>query len=100
MAVSHGFSFSGGEELSKMGATWFITYAYAEQIDLTEVRWQKSKTYASRASMYNRTRQYHHDWYVEITKMSDKKLETNQIGVCAAEAKSMAQKLICSQRAE
>ena len=92
--MSHAFSFDGGKELSRIGATWFITYAYAEKIDPTERRWLNSATHASRASNYKQAAQWHQYWYTEVTKMSESRLNKNEIGVSGVEAKKMAHKLV------
>ena len=31
--ANHHFSFAGGELLSKIGAAWFVSYAYYDKID-------------------------------------------------------------------
>lgn len=45
-------------------------------------------------SVYTRTSEYHEFWLNEISKMKDKLLNTNSIGLKAYEIKLMAEKLL------
>ena len=92
--ATHNFSFDGGEILSKMGATWFVSYAYYEKIDRTHKNWSKVSTAHSRISRYNQGRNYHVSWLNEVIKMNHKNLNTNTIGLDATTVKEMAQKLL------
>ena len=55
MAKCHPFNFDGGEELSHMGATWFVSFAYYAYVDSTHRVWENVKTYISRRSIFYRT---------------------------------------------
>ena len=35
----HTFSFLGGEDLTTMGATWFVSYAYYKYVDSSHKNW-------------------------------------------------------------
>lgn len=59
MAKGHEFNFRGGEILTGMGATWFVSYAYYENIDNNHINWKKVKTYSNRKSTYYKSREYH-----------------------------------------
>ena len=52
MAKCHPFNFDGGEELSHMGATWFVSFAYYTYVDRTHKVWENVKTYVSRRSIF------------------------------------------------
>jgi len=90
----HEFTFPGGEILTGMGATWFVSYAYYEKIDLTHKNWQKVTTYKNRISCYKRGRQYHEYWLHEILCMADDNLKKNKLGLSPSETKAMAKKLL------
>lgn len=92
--ATHSFSFEGGEILSKMGATWFVSYAYYEKIDSLHKNWGVVSTASSRIFRYNQGRCYHKAWLEEVTKMNPKNLNTNTIGLAAVTVKEMAQELL------
>lgn len=92
--VSHGFPFEGGEILTYMGATWFVSYAYYDHLDRTQKNWDKVKTARSRINNYNKSRQYHKDWLKHVLTMSDKNLSKNTIGLTPYETKQMASKIL------
>ena len=52
--ANHNFSFAGGDILSKMGATWFVSYAYYDRVDKNHRNWDRVSTAASRTSRYMR----------------------------------------------
>lgn len=37
--AAHNFNFEGGDILTGMGASWFVSYAYYEKIDRTHRNW-------------------------------------------------------------
>ena len=41
----HSFAFEGGEDLTTMGATWFVSYCYYDKIDPTHKNWKKVETH-------------------------------------------------------
>jgi hypothetical protein len=91
---NHNFNFDGGEELTTMGATWFVSYAYYTFIDNTHTNWQMVKTYSKRASVFERTGRYHRYWLEEVLEMDDDRLNTNMINVKAQCTKEMARELL------
>ncbi len=97
--MSHAFSFEGGEYLTVMGATWFVSYCYYNHINKAHKNWNLVKTSSSRASVYGRTKNYHKFWLTEILKMDDSKLNSNTICLNASETKRMAKELLkyCSE---
>lgn len=87
----HQFDFEGGRDLTSMGATWFVSYAYYDHIDRTHDNWKK---YARRASVYERTRRYHKDWLERILKMNPKNLAKNTIGLTPDQTMKMAREAL------
>ena len=95
MAALHAFNFDGGEALSKMGATWFVSYAYYDKIDSTYDKCnQLEKTINNRRNVYNKTTQYHKFWLSKILTMNDTKLSKNKINVPSSKTKAMAELLL------
>ena len=94
MAKAHPFNFWGGEELSHIGATWFVSYAYYDKIDSNHKAWLGVKTAFSRASVYRRTEKYHEFWLEQVLKMDDLNLNKNTLKLHAQTTKRMAQILL------
>jgi len=92
--AAHHFTFEGGEILSKMGASWFVSYAYYEMIDRNHENWARVATTQTRLSKYNKGRPYHKTWLKEVITMDPAKLNRNTIGLEAAQTKAMARKLL------
>ena len=92
--ASHNFAFEGGEILTGMGASWFVSYAYYEKVDSTHKNWAKVSTTQSRLSRYNKGRKYHKAWLNEVLVMNPVNLNKNTIGRDAAQTKSMAKAVL------
>ena len=92
--TNHDFNFEGGEYLTKMGASWFISYMYYKKIDNKHSNWRNVKTAENRISMFNKTLQYHKFWLEQIIKMDVIKLSTNIIGLSGTEVVRMASELL------
>ena len=88
------FNFEGGEYLTKIGASWFVSYSYYFYIDKQHKNWDKITTSQFRINVFNRTKEFHKIWLEQITVMNDKKLNVNTIGLEATEIKQMAAKLL------
>ena len=67
--ANHNFSFAGGDILSKMGATWFVSYAYYDRVDKNHRNWDRVSTAASRTSRYIAGIPYHKEWLQEVLVM-------------------------------
>lgn len=93
---SHPFDFDGGSELSTMGVAWFVSYTFYTHIDKTHVKWKIVETYPNRASVFNRTSEYHKFWLEKVEEMDDGRLNTNTIGLSAARVKEMAKELLAT----
>ncbi len=91
---NYDFSFQREDFLRKIGATWFVSYAYHEHIDKQHRNWEKVSTLPLRTSYYSKTRQYHAGWLRHIEFMSDAKLARNTLGLTAVEVKEMAHKVL------
>lgn len=90
----HGFSFAGGEILTEIGATWFVSYAYFERIDKTHNNWERVNTKYYRITNYHKGTKYHRDWLVEVLSMNPDALNKNTIGIEANQTKKMAKILL------
>jgi hypothetical protein len=91
---SHAFNFAGGDQLSTMGATWFVSYAYYTYVDKKHTNWQLVETYPNRISVFNRTDEYHRFWLEKVLEMDNDRLNTNEIKLKADRTKEMARKLL------
>jgi hypothetical protein len=94
----HAFNFEGGEELRRMGATWFVSYSYYTSLDSTHRNWNQITTIQLRTSYFNRSTQLHRYWLQEVLNMSDTRLEKNEIGLTGAEVKRMARLLVAGAK--
>ena len=92
---NHTFSFDGGEILSKMGASWFVSRAYYDRVDENHRNWDRVSTASSRTSRYVSARCYHKAWLEEVLAMKDERLNKNTIGLDAWEVKTMAKEILC-----
>ena len=90
---NHTFNFPGGDILSKMGASWFISYFYYLKVDKSHDNWKRNKTCRSRINNFQKSKVFHNSFVREILNMSDAKLATNKIGLSAKEVKTMAKAL-------
>jgi hypothetical protein len=89
----HDFNFEGGNYLTRMGATWFVSYSYYCDIDKSHKNWKKV-SHQSRISIFNRTGNYHKFWLEQILCMNDRRLNTNTIDLDAKKTKEMAKILL------
>lgn len=92
--ANHNFSFAGGDILSKMGATWFVSYAYHDRVDKNHRNWERVSTAASRMSRYNAGIPCHKEWLQEVLVMKDENLSKNTIGLDARQVKAMAKEIL------
>ena len=88
--TSHGFNFYGGDILSDMGATWFVSYAYYTYVDKTHQAWKRTTTAKIRIKKYESSFSYHRYWLDKVQQMEDQRLATNRIGLMPEEIKRMA----------
>jgi len=93
MTKRHNFNFDGGEHLTTMGATWFVSYSYHLQ-NKEHMNWKKVKTYNNRMNVFNRTNKYHKFWLQQVVSMDNDRLNTNKLGLDAEQVKQMAKTLL------
>lgn len=86
----HSFDFEGGEQLTTIGATFFVSYLYHQHVDSTHRNWNSIKTQKSRISTINRSESYHLVWLSYISNMSDTNLNKNTLGLDGVTVKKMA----------
>ena len=91
---NHIFSFVGGDMLAKMGAWWFVSYSYYLHKDKTHRNWSFVKTEATRRSVFNRSKEYHVYWLVEVLHMERLDAQGNSGNLNAREIKRMAEELL------
>ena len=92
--ANHNFSFAGSDILSKMGATWFVSYAYYDRVDKNHRNWDRVSTATSRTSRYIAGIPYHKEWLQEVLVMKDENLSKNTIGLDARQVKAMAKEIL------
>jgi len=90
----HPFNFEGGLELSRIGASWFVSYLYHIIIDKSHLNWNRIATVDYRKSVFNKTEKYYKYWLGKVLEMDNKRLNTNKIGVKTEQTKEMARKLL------
>ena len=90
----HPFFFEGGEELTTMGAAWFVSYCWYEKVDCAHTNWKNVSTYLNRLSVYKRTRSYHTYWLKQIVNMSENNLNSNTIGLSGHRLIAMANEVL------
>jgi hypothetical protein len=94
----HTFSFNGGDLLTSIGVTFFISYLYYLQFDRTHRNWESVATRQSRISTIDRSKQYHQEWLERVDSMSEAKLNTNSLGLKGSAVKMMARAIIKKQQ--
>ena len=92
--AAHNFSFEGGEILTGMGASWFVSYAYYQHIDKEHSNWARVATTQPRISKYNKGKPYHKTWLKEVVNMNPANLNKNTIELSSTEIKKMARELL------
>jgi hypothetical protein len=90
----HVFSFEGGEQLTTIGATFFVSYLYSQHVDSTHRNWDSIKTKTSRISTINRSVQHHRTWLEHIVRMNDANLSKNTLGLNGTAVKKMAEAVL------
>lgn len=90
----HAFRFEGGEYLTTMGASWFVSYTYHLYIDNKHNNWESASNLQSRMSAFSKSKKYYCSFLSEIVKMNANRLQTNSIGLAGFEVKQMAEKVL------
>lgn len=93
----HAYRFEGGDLLTKMGASWFVSYTYYMRKDRKHKNWAKihaKRNLKNRISHFMPSTLYHRFWLCKIHNMDDAHLNTNKIGLTAPQVKQMAHELL------
>ncbi len=92
----HAFNFPGGEQLTSIGASFFVSYLYSEHVDSTHCRWKsiETKSKSSRVRTIIRSEQHHCSWLERVDQMSDANLSKNALGLGGTEVKVMARAIL------
>lgn len=99
MATNHGFNCEAGDILSKISASFLVSYLYCKKIDETHDAWKKyeltDKSFSSRISKINNNEEHQKAWLEHIAlKCSEARLNRNTIGLTGAQVKEMAKELL------
>ncbi len=92
--TQHSFSFEYGDILSKIGATWYTSYAYYKHCDQCHESFKKVMTWQSRASQYKNNIKLEKYFIMQIAAMSAEKLSTNTLGINGTEVLRMAREVL------
>jgi hypothetical protein len=90
----HTFTFQGGEELTTMGASWFVSYCYYKKIKPTHLNWRKPSTSTNRISVFGRTQNMHKFYLERVLEMDITNLNKNRIDLSGIQIKEMAKELL------
>ena len=91
----HVFQFSGGEDLTTMGATWFVSFYFYKEIDHNHLNWRKVSTYKNRESVFNRINLQMKKFYLnQILEMDITNLNKNKLDLNGLKIKEMARELL------
>ncbi|MBR2376930.1 MAG: hypothetical protein IKA85_04025 [Clostridia bacterium] len=94
MRENHLYRIEGGEYLTTLGSSWFVSYSYYLKIDSTHKNWNMVTTTYNRIRNYKISTQYHELWLEKILYMNDANLNKNSLGLSAKTVKEMAKKLL------
>ena len=90
----HSFSFEGGEQLTTIGATFFVSYLSCRHVDSAHCNWDSIKTKTSRISTITSSEQYHRAWLERIGGMNEANLSKNSLGLDGTAVKEMARAVL------
>ena len=90
----HTFNLAGGNELTTLGAAWFVSYCYYIHIDKNHLNWNSVSTYKNRISVFNSSTSYHKYWLQEVLNMNPIRLNKNSLGLNGNDIKKMATELL------
>lgn len=88
------FKFAGGKHLTRIGASWFVSYMYYQKVDKTHSNWKNISNPMDRAEKCNKYSIYHKVWINEIVGMNPNRLRRNQLGLSGNDIISMAKILL------
>lgn len=93
-ATRHTFTFEGGEQLTTIGATFFVSYLYCRHVDSGHRNWEEIGTKISRIRTIDSSERYHRLWLLRVDGMSEARLSRNSLGLDGAKTKAMARSLL------
>ena len=88
------YNFSGGEHLTRISASWFVSYMYYLKVDKTHSNWKNVSNPLNRVSRCDNNSVYHKIWINEIVGMNPKQLQRNKIGLSGNDVIAMANVLL------
>lgn len=88
------YKFAGGKQLTRIGASWFVSYMYYLKVDKTHSNWQNVSNPISRVTKCVKNSTYHKVWINEIVGMNHNRLNKNQLGLAGNDIISMAKVLL------
>jgi hypothetical protein len=92
----HAFNFPGGEQLTTIGASFFISYLYSQYVDPAHSGWTSIGTKAARIRTITRSKQHHRAWLEQVSQMNETNLSRNTMGLRGENIKAMAQALLAA----
>lgn len=98
MNKKHAFNLDGGYTLSKMGASWFVSYSYYLLVDNSHKNWSNCETIKMRQSFFRNSTRYHDAWLNNVLKMNPRRLDSNLLHLNGNDVIKMAQAIISKQQ--
>ena len=90
MNKQHNYNFDGGDILTQMGASWFVSFKYYLEIDRKHENWCNCKSVETRKSNFENSYEFHDYWLKQILKMSEARLSKNKLGLSGRDVIKMA----------
>ena len=88
------YKFAGGKQLTRIGASWFVSYMYCKLENPAHLNWEKVSNPLERASKCVKNSAYHKVWIGEIVSMNPNRLKNNNLGLTGTDIISMAKVLL------
>tara|TARA_R110002167_G_scaffold151127_1_gene344977 strand:+ start:153 stop:461 length:309 start_codon:yes stop_codon:yes gene_type:complete len=88
------FAFAGGEILTTIGATFFVSYLYHRHVDKMHRNWEGVGTSSSRIKAIDQSTHYHRAWLDRVGFMKEINLNKNTLGLTGVQVKAMAKAIL------
>lgn len=82
------------ERLRSMGASYFVSRLFFEEIDNNHLNWKRAGSQTTRNTNFNNSRDMHIKYLEAVVGMSPNKLNTNTIGLSGRKIIKMAEELL------
>lgn len=82
------------ERLRRMGASYFVSRLFFEEIDNNHLNWRRAGSQTTRNANFNNSRDMHINYLRVVIGMSPNRLNTNAIGLSGEEIIEMANELL------